>query len=300
MSTVQEVHRQHTLGLGTQELPPGERRPHRRRSNPGAPQNGPHGAGPDPALVPQTAQLAMDAAIPPGRVPPDQPQHHRAEPGRHGRPATPVPIGPAPPDQVLMPPQQRGRLHEQPPPGPAGQQPHPAQPAPRGLPSRAVAGPPDGAGPRPRGATRAARRPWPPNFSPVAQATAAPGRAADRAVEESCADHRGPATPLANLQLSTTTDFLAPTGGTRRHGCGWDGLPSQERPDSAQRITTAVMPVSAALRSTGKFSPPALRRLPANRSLSPGRWCLPATGWERSAPHAPRPVEQRHPDPPNR
>src|SRR6266487_697673 len=27
-------------------------------------------------------------------------------------------------------------------------------------------------------------------------------------------------------------------------------------------------------------------------------WCLPAAGWERSGPHAPRPVEQRHPDPP--
>src|SRR6266545_6155266 len=32
--------------------------------------------------------------------------------------------------------------------------------------------------------------------------------------------------------------------------------------------------------------------------LSAGWWCLPAAGWERSGPHAPRPVEQRHPDPP--
>jgi hypothetical protein len=88
------------------------------------------------------------------------------------------------------------------------------------------------------------------------------------------------------------------SSGTRRHGCGWDGLPGQERPDSAQRITTAAMPVSAILSSTGNFSPPALRRLPATRSLSAGWWCLPAAGWERSGPHAPRPVEQRHPDPP--
>src|SRR6266568_3975199 len=36
VSTVQEVHRQHTLGLGPEELPPGERRPLGRRSNPGA------------------------------------------------------------------------------------------------------------------------------------------------------------------------------------------------------------------------------------------------------------------------
>jgi hypothetical protein len=56
------------------------------------------------------------------------------------------------------------------------------------------------------------------------------------------------------------------SGGTRRHGCGWDGRPGQERPDSAQRITTAVMPVSAILSSTGNFSPPALRRVPATRS----------------------------------
>src|SRR6266496_1995450 len=86
VSTVQEVHRQHTLGLGPEELPPGERRPLGRRSNPGAPQDGPHRAGPDPALVPQSAQLAVDAAIPPGRVLPGQPQHQRADLGRHGRP----------------------------------------------------------------------------------------------------------------------------------------------------------------------------------------------------------------------
>src|SRR6266536_3615522 len=47
----------------------------------------------------------------------------------------------------------------------------------------------------------------------------------------------------------------AGSGGTRRHGCGWDGLPGQERPDSAPRTTTAAMPVSAILRSTRSFSP---------------------------------------------
>src|SRR6266536_4978271 len=87
-------------------------------------------------------------------------------------------------------------------------------------------------------------------------------------------------------------------GGTRRFGCGWDALSGQERPDSAQRITTAAMPVSAILRSTGNFSPPTLRRLPATRSLSAGWWRLPAAGWDRSGLLAPRPVEQRHPDPP--
>jgi hypothetical protein len=50
VSMVQEVHRQHTLGLGSEELPPGERRPHRRRIDAGAVQDGPHRAGADPAL----------------------------------------------------------------------------------------------------------------------------------------------------------------------------------------------------------------------------------------------------------
>ncbi len=78
----------------------------------------------------------------------------------------------------------------------------PAQPAPPGPPSRPAAGSPGVAAPRLRGARRATRRPLPPCSSPAAQATASPGRTADRAVAEPCADHRGPATPLANPQLS--------------------------------------------------------------------------------------------------
>jgi hypothetical protein len=78
----------------------------------------------------------------------------------------------------------------------------PARPVAPGRPSRPAAGPPGGAAPRPGGATPAVRRPWLPNSWPAAQATAAPGSAADTAVEEPCADHRGPSTPLANSQLS--------------------------------------------------------------------------------------------------
>jgi len=37
----------------------------------------------------------------------------------------------------------------------------------------------------------------------------------------------------------------------------------------------------------------------AGDAIPVGRgWCLPTAGWERSGPQAPRPVEQRHPDPP--
>jgi hypothetical protein len=64
----EQVHRQHTGSLRPEELPPGERRPHRRRSNPGTPQDHPTRCWPDPVLVAKPAQLAVDAAIPPGGV----------------------------------------------------------------------------------------------------------------------------------------------------------------------------------------------------------------------------------------
>jgi len=85
------AHRQHTLGLGLQELPPSQRRPRRRWSNATALQDRPHGAGSDP--VAQSAQLAVDAAITPSRVLPGQPQHQLAELGRQSRTATLTGIG---------------------------------------------------------------------------------------------------------------------------------------------------------------------------------------------------------------
>jgi hypothetical protein len=60
----EEVSGQHALGLSTQELRPHQSRPLGRRSNSGALQDGPHRAGPDPVLVPEAAQLAVDPAIP--------------------------------------------------------------------------------------------------------------------------------------------------------------------------------------------------------------------------------------------
>jgi hypothetical protein len=59
----EEVHRQHTLGLGPEELPPPERRPDRCRVDTAALQDGPDGAGPKPG--PEPAQLTVDAAVPP-------------------------------------------------------------------------------------------------------------------------------------------------------------------------------------------------------------------------------------------
>jgi hypothetical protein len=87
VSTVKQVHRQHTPGLGAEELPPGQGRPLGGRSNPGTVEDDPDGAGPDP--VAQAAQLAMDAAISPGRVLSCQPQHQSTHLCCHGRTATP-------------------------------------------------------------------------------------------------------------------------------------------------------------------------------------------------------------------
>ena len=59
----EEVDGQHAVGLGAEELPPGDRRPHRCGIDACPVEDGPHGAGPDPVLVPEAAQLAVDAAI---------------------------------------------------------------------------------------------------------------------------------------------------------------------------------------------------------------------------------------------
>jgi hypothetical protein len=119
----EEVDGQHAAGLCAEELPPGDRRPPWCGIDAGALQDGPHRAGPDPALVAEAAQLAVDAAIPPGGVLPSKPQHQRADLRRDARTATAVRVGPAASDQVAMPAQQRRRLHEHTPPSRTRQQP---------------------------------------------------------------------------------------------------------------------------------------------------------------------------------
>ncbi len=70
-------------------------------------------------------------------------------------------------------------------------------------PSRPSGGRPGVAAPPFRGVTPAAQRPSPSYSLPAVQGAGSPGRTADGAVEESCGNHRGPATPVANSQLST-------------------------------------------------------------------------------------------------
>jgi hypothetical protein len=96
VSTVKQVHRQHTLGLGAEELPPAQGRPDRCRVDTGALQDGPDGAGPN--LVAEPAQLTVDAAVAPGRVLPGQPQHQSPELQRHAWTTTPVRVAPAAPN----------------------------------------------------------------------------------------------------------------------------------------------------------------------------------------------------------
>jgi hypothetical protein len=122
VSTVKQVHRQHTGGLGPQELPPGKRRPPWCRINPAAVQDGPHGARPHPESEP--AQLAVDPPVARGRVLPGQPQHQRAKLRRHTQTATPMWVRPAAPDQVLMGASSVAGPHEHSAPAGAGQQPH--------------------------------------------------------------------------------------------------------------------------------------------------------------------------------
>src|SRR4029453_17771883 len=98
---------QATGGRRAEELPPGHRRTRRRWSDTGAAQDGPHGARPDPALVTEPAQLAVDATMPPGGALPGQPQPQRPDIRRYGGPATPGRVGPAAGDQAAMPAQQR-------------------------------------------------------------------------------------------------------------------------------------------------------------------------------------------------
>jgi hypothetical protein len=57
----EEVHRQHALGLGPEDLPPGDGRPDRCRVDTGQIQDGPDGAGPN--RVAEAAQLAVDATV---------------------------------------------------------------------------------------------------------------------------------------------------------------------------------------------------------------------------------------------
>ena len=97
VSTVKKSTAGHALGLGPQELPPGPA-PTAGRWFDARGEGGPDGAGPD--LVAEAAQLAVDAAISPGRVLSCQPLHQPRSSAAADGP--PMRIRPAASDQVPM------------------------------------------------------------------------------------------------------------------------------------------------------------------------------------------------------
>jgi len=107
---MQEVTGQDARGLGSQELPPGRRRPPRRGAEADGGQDPPDRPLPHP--VPQTEHLALDAPTPPARVLPSQLLHQCTHLGRDRRPTWGIGVGPFPLDQPPAPGQQGSRGHD--------------------------------------------------------------------------------------------------------------------------------------------------------------------------------------------
>src|ERR1039458_9772897 len=94
-----------------EELRPGWAAPHRRRIEGVLPQDGPDARrGKDDA---HRGQLALDAAIAPGRVLPGQSENHRHRSGWDTRPPRTVGLSPLAADQVPVPAEQGLGLHEE-------------------------------------------------------------------------------------------------------------------------------------------------------------------------------------------
>src|SRR5207342_3587333 len=100
------------------KLAPRHRRPLGSRIDAGPAEDGPDGAGTD--AVAQSAQLAMNSAVAPGRILPGQSRHQASDLRGDRWPAASAHIGPAPADQIPMPAQQCFGPHEQPAPTSAG------------------------------------------------------------------------------------------------------------------------------------------------------------------------------------
>jgi hypothetical protein len=111
----EEVQRQDSLRLRPQELGPARAIPARRRIDPSALEDLPHGGPRHDHAGP--GQFAVNAAVPPRLVLPGQAQHHRPDITAYRRPATAAPAGPARPpaaDDVTMPSQDGAGSDDQP------------------------------------------------------------------------------------------------------------------------------------------------------------------------------------------
>jgi hypothetical protein len=185
VSTVKQVDGQHTVGLGPQELPPGDRRPRRCGINTGAVQDGPHRAGSDPVPVAKPAQLAVDAAVP--QVGFSLASHTaRADLLRDPRTARPAWVAPTAPDPVpAWAPQQPRQSSQDRSVGPVEPWPGDLPPQHRDL------------VPEHRQRSILGRR-----VRASSASHPSPGRTADTAVVGSSADHGGPMASSTNPQHS--------------------------------------------------------------------------------------------------
>jgi hypothetical protein len=205
----EEVHRQDTLGLGPQELPPGDGRPDRCRSTPARCRmaqtvlaqacsragRGHRGRGGSPRSDSLWPAAAPDRGAPAPRLD-DHAGAGRStvagpSPGASATASSAAPTVPATPSVATA---------------------APAQPAPPGQPSPLGVGSPAGEAPPPRAATPAAPRPWLLSAAPAAPAIPAAGRSSDRAVVAPSTDHRRHRLPRRTPSSEPTVDFLAPTG----------------------------------------------------------------------------------------
>jgi hypothetical protein len=110
----EEVAGEQLILVRPDELAPGCRLPPLRGGRHAVlPEGGAHGRGADGVAV--LAQLPLDAAMPPARVLPREPEDERFHLGWDGRSTTRIhsPIGPLAPDQLAVPREDRVRLEEE-------------------------------------------------------------------------------------------------------------------------------------------------------------------------------------------
>ena len=108
----EEVARQHSPALCSEELAPGRTRPARRGTEASATKDATHGAGPDPDS--ELAQFALDPHAPPSGVLSSETNDEISRLGVEGRPAgTSTRVGPLPPDQLAVPAKECLRCHHE-------------------------------------------------------------------------------------------------------------------------------------------------------------------------------------------
>ena len=119
---MEEVHRQNSFGLGSEELLPRRPRSTRRRVHSPILEDLPHCRRRN--RVSQPDEFAVDSPVTPQRVVPGHLQHQPADHHNSPWPPRPTPVRPPTSHQRRMPPQNRARRNDQPQPTPIRHKPH--------------------------------------------------------------------------------------------------------------------------------------------------------------------------------